>query len=985
MSPRSLGRAGFWAGAATATVLSLLLAVTAPAAPPTLTVVATNAVIGETIDATAELSEGPTASGEISFEVFGPDDPTCVGPPLEASQAPVSGEGQYASADFTPTAAGLYYWSARYSGDEENPAAEAPCAAISTVSKASPTLSGTATSTVIGSAIADSVTLSGGFSPGGEVTFSVFAPADTDCSTPLATSSSALESGEATSDDFLPQQTGAFRWTASYGGDANNEAASTPCGAPNQTSTVSKASPGLSATATSTVVVGSTITDQATLSGGFSAGGQIVFRAYGPGDSSCGNTPAYEAAVAVSGSGPYSPAGFAPGPGLYRWVVEYGGDANNEAVALGCNAGGQSSAVTKANPGLTGSASSGVVGTAIHDEVTLAGGFSPGGEVTFSVFGPADTDCSTPLETTTVAAAGGKATSDDFIPQQAGAFRWTASYGGDANNEGVSLGCNAAGQASSVAKASPGLSATATSTVVVGSTITDQATLSGGFSAGGQIVFRAYGPGDSSCGNTPAYEAAVAVSGSGPYSPAGFAPGPGLYRWVVEYGGDANNEAASTPCGAPNQTSTVSKASPGLSATATSTVVVGSTITDQATLSGGFSAGGQIVFRAYGPGDSSCGNTPAYEAAVAVSGSGPYSPAGFAPGPGLYRWVVEYGGDANNEAVALGCNAGGQSSAVGVIDVTLASSATGGTVGTPVTATATLQDAAIPGGQIVFNAFPPGDSNCSGAAAFSSTVSVSGNGSYRSAAFVPTRIGAFRWTVSYSGDPNHAPATVGCGKATSAIVPAKPTIAGAVPQRGPVGTAFSDAANLQGGYSPGGTITFRIYGPVDGGCSGPAFVNTVAVNGNGAVDSDPFVALRTGRYSFAVSYSGDTENVAVSEPCDSPGQVVQVVKRAPKVKPRARLVGSRQISIRARLSGGASPSGAITFRLYGPGDKRCSRKPAFSGGVTVKSNGTFPLARYIATKAGVYRLSVGYSGDQRNQRYKGSCDGAQPIRVGPSS
>ena len=855
-----------------ATALGLILSVAAPAAPSSFTLEATDAVIGKAIHASAELSESPGATGEITFEVFGSSDPTCAGTALDQSTVTVDGEGEYESEDFEPASADLYYWSARYSGDGENDPAEAICAATSTVSKASPGLTGNASSGTVGSAIHDEVTLTGGSSPGGEVSFAVYAPGDATCATPLATTSAPIESGKATSDDFVPQQAGEFRWTAGYPGDANNEAVNLGCNASNQTSTVAQASPDLAGTATSTVVVGGTITDQATLSGGFQPDGEIVFRAYGPGDSSCDGTPAYEAAVGVSGNGAYSPAGFAPGPGVYRWTVDYEGDGNNQTAGLGCNAGGQSSTVAKAAPGLTGSASSGTVGTAIHDEVTLTGGFTPGGEVTFSVYEADDTDCETPLDSSTATVIDGKASSDDFTPQQAGAFRWSASYEGDADNEPLTLDCEAAGQTSTVTKALPGLAGAATSTVVAGGTITDQATLSGGFQPGGEIVFRAYGPGDSSCGGTPTYEAAVEVSDDGAYS------------------------------------------------------------------------------------------------------------AGFAPGPGLYRWTVEYTGDGNNQTASLGCNASGQSSAVGTIDVTLTDSASGGTVGNPVTATATIQEGATPGGQVVFKAFPPGDANCSGAAAFSSTAGVSGNGTYRSAAFTPARVGSFRWTVAYSGDANHAPATVGCGKATSAIAQAKPSLAGAVPQQIPVGTPFRDAVTLQGGFAPNGTVTFRIYGPIAGGCAGPAYVNTVAVTGNGAVNSDPFVALRPGRYSFAASYSGDPENQAAAEPCDSPTQVVQVVKSAPKVKPRAILAG-RQISIRARLSGGVLPSGAITFRLYGPGDTRCHRKPKFSGGITVKSNGTFSLARYLATKPGLYRLRVGYSGDKRNRPFMGACSGAQPIRI----
>ena len=92
------------------------------------------------------------------------------------------------------------------------------------------------------------------------------------------------------------------------------------------------------------------------------------------------------------------------------------------------------------------------------------------------------------------------------------------------------------------------------------------------------------------------------------------------------------------------------------------------------------------------------------------------------------------------------------------------------------------------------------------------------------------------------------------------------------------------------------------------------------------------------------------------------------------------MVGNR-ISVRAQLSGAASPSGVINFNLYRPGDTRCKRDPVFSGGVTVKSNGAYLLAQYVAGKPGVYRLSVGYSGDQRNQRYRGKCSAAQSIRV----
>lgn len=748
--------------------LCLLLATAASAAPPSLSVVATDAVIGQTIHAAAQLSEAPSASGEISFEVFGPGDPTCSGPALTPApaSASVGGEGEYTSGDFTPSEAGIYHWSAHYSGDLENPEADSTCSALSTVSKAS--------------------------------------------------------------------------------------------------------------------------------------------------------------------------------------------------------------------PGLSATASGGGIGGAIHDEATVTGGFSPSGEVVFTVYAPADASCLTPLVTEAVPIQSGTATAADFLPQQAGEFRWTAAYAGDGNNEPISTPCGEVGQTSVVAKASPSLTGAATS-AVVGSPITDSVTLAGGFDAVGNLVFRAYGPGDTTCGGAIKYESTLTVAGNAVYAPPGFSPSAGSYRWTVEYEGDANNEPNSLPCGAANQSSSVAKASPTLAGVATS-AVVGSSITDKVTLAGGFNAGGEVVFRAYGPGDTTCATKPKHEVALTVTGNGVYSPPGFSPAPGLYRWTVEYEGDANNETSSLPCNAENQGSAVGTIAVVLAASAGGGTVGVPISATASIQEGAIPGGQITFKAFSPGDTNCSGAPAFASTIGVAGNGSYRSAAFVPTRVGTFRWTVSYSGDANHSPATVGCGKAAASVTQTKPSITSAVVGRLKVGSAFQVTAVLQGAYAPTGTVTFRIYGPDAADCAKPLSIDTVAVVGSGTASSDPFVAHSPGHYTFVASYSGDVANQGASESCDPTGRAAEVEKRTPRVRPRARLKGNR-ISILAHLSGAVSPSGVVSFRLYRPGDRRCKGRPAFSGGVTVKSNGSYLLAQYFATKPGTYRLGVGYSGDQRNRRFKSSCRSAQPIRI----
>jgi hypothetical protein len=94
---------------------------------------------------------------------------------------------------------------------------------------------------------------------------------------------------------------------------------------------------------------------------------------------------------------------------------------------------------------------SAALGGEISDVATLSGGSSPTGTVTFNLFGPDDSTCALPpVFTSTVAVAGGQATSDPFTPMSAGAYRWTASYSGDALNDPVDEGCGGANESSTI-------------------------------------------------------------------------------------------------------------------------------------------------------------------------------------------------------------------------------------------------------------------------------------------------------------------------------------------------------------------------------------------------------------------------------------------------------------------------------------------------------------------------------------------------------
>ncbi len=435
--------------------------------------------------------------------------------------------------------------------------------------------------------------------------------------------------------------------------------------------------PTISSSATS-VIIGASIADQATLSGGSSPGGTITFTAYGSDDANCGNPPAYTSdPVTVSGNGNYdnSPT-FTPGtPGTYRWRASYSGDVNNAAVSTPCNDSNESSVVAQVTPTISTQATANTpIGGQISDQATLSGGGGPTGTITFTAYGPDDDTCGNPpAYTSSAVAVSGNGEYDSsltFTPATAGTYRWIASYSGDTNNAAVATTCDDPNETSIVAQATPAMVTQATASAAVTTQISDQATLTGGSTPTGTITLTAYGPNNTTCANPPAYtSSAVVVAGNGSYvnSPA-FAPGSlGTYRWRASYSGDANNAVVATPCNDANEATQVVIATPTISTLATANATLGGQISDQATISGGGAPTGTITFTAYGPDAANCGNPPAYTSdPISISGNHNYvnSPAFIPATAGTYRWMISYSGDTNNAAVSTACNDSGETSMV---------------------------------------------------------------------------------------------------------------------------------------------------------------------------------------------------------------------------------------------------------------------------------------------------------------------------------
>ena len=88
-------------------------------------------------------------------------------------------------------------------------------------------------------------------------------------------------------------------------------------------------------------------------------------------------------------------------------------------------------------------------------------------------------------------------------------------------------------------------------------------------------------------------------------------------------------------------------------------------------------------------------------------------------------------------------------------------------VGGRLSATATLAGS-HPDGSLTFDLFGTADPDCAGAPVATSTVAVSGNGTFQSPAVVASAAGTYRWKASYGGDEDNEAVSSDCSAADAA-------------------------------------------------------------------------------------------------------------------------------------------------------------------------------------------------------------------------
>ena len=425
------------------------------------------------------------------------------------------------------------------------------------------------------------------------------------------------------------------------------------------------------------------------------------------------------------------------------------------------------------------------------------------------------------------------------------------------------------------------------------------------------------------------------------------------------------------------------KVSPTVTTQATPSVNTHGFFSDTATLSGGNAPNGTITFDVFEPSNDTCTGFPIFESIVPVSGNGIYTSDLFpAVIVGIYRWLVVYNGDPKNNSFTTVCNDPAEITTVTLTSPTITTSATTpATTPGPISDTATLAGGFAPTGTITFSLFGVGDATCAGTP-LQSVKDVNANGAYTSDPFPAAVPGTYRWIASYSGNGDNNPATTACNDSgeISEVSKTTPTITTRAIASVTIGDKISDTATLAGGNAPSGNILFHLFSPDDPTCARSYldFFATVSF-GNNSYTSTPIRVPLPGTYHWIATYLGDQNNNAVSTACGDAGET-SIVKANPTITtqaPASAVMGGT-ISDTATLDGGVTPTGTITFTLFGTAD--CLGTVLFSSTASVDGNGPgYDSAPFFPPAPGTYSWVAAYSGDGNNNVATTACGEAGEI------
>ena len=987
--------------------------------------------LGSSFKDDAALIGGAVApTGSITFNVYGSADTSCSSAVVFTDTQTVSGSAAR-SANFTPATAGTYHVIATYSGDSHYTSSTGSCADLgetATVGQATPSVTTQVSGSMadLGAGFTDTATITppSGVTaaPTGTVTFALYAPSDPNCAaSAVATSTTTVSNGGATSDSFTGTVAGDYHVIATYSGDGNFGTKSTLCNDLNESVTVAR---GTSTPTTQlspdTITLGGSFSDDAsvaTATGATAPTGDVTFSVYAPGDSACSGSAVFSSTGPLASESASSDTFTPTSAGVYRVVAAYSGDANYDATSSGCD--DEQLTVDAATPSLSTQVSDSHVtlGDTFTDSATLgslpSGVTQPTGDVTFDLYGAGDDACAgSPVETESGTVSGRVATSDPFTPTDAGTYHVIAHYAGDTNYASVDGGCGDANESVTVGQASVDLSTQVSpASLVLGGAFSDTADLgtppSGATAPTGTVTFDVYA--DADCSGQPVLTSTHTVTsetvGSGDFTPTTAAD----YHVVAGYSGDSNYAAAMSDCADTAEVASVGKASLTLSTQVSDgSITVGDDFTDAATLSGApdgvAKPTGTVTFDLYASADCTGSPLSSNSGNLNAAGTSATSDAFTLANAGSYHVIASYSGDANYAAATGACADPNESVTAGKATQSVTTQVSHGSValGGSFTDTASLGTppaaATAPSGTVRFDVYGPDDATCASPPAFTSTTNVA-SASAESGSFTPLVAGTYRVIASYSGDSNYESSAGACNDANETVTAGTADLSFDTQVSHSsitLGDAFHDVATL--GATPAGSpkatghVEFDVYGPADPTCSGtPVSSSTNAVDAAGTTaTSDDFRPGAAGDYHVIAHYDGDSNYSSADSACGDAHETVGVgqptLGLTTAVAPADISLGDSfkdSASLGAAPAGAPAATGTVKFDVYGPGDTSCSGAVRFTSTNAVDAAGKSAQSdAFTPAAAGRYRVIARYSGDGNYKAAASDCaDATETVGV----
>src|SRR3989441_1624115 len=683
--------------------------------------------------------------------------------------------------------------------------------------------------------------------------------------------------------------------------------------------TVTKDNPSITTNLSlTTIVAGASVTDSANLTGATStASGTVTYFLFTNG--ACTTPGTIVSAVTVSsGVIPNSRPVFFNATGSYSFNATYSGDNNNRGASSSC----EPLTVQKNIPTITTflSPTSIQVGQSVTDSATLSNFFQAGGTVNYNLFIGSSSCTGTTSTVSNVTVASGaipNSRSVTFNSTNPGGYSFQAVYSGDANNKGASSSC----EPFTVNKAAPTIATiiSPSATITIGGSATDQASLAGGFpSTGvtGTVTYTLFSFSTLPSATTPCSGGTIVGSsqivnvGVGNFVPSSAAVtplSPGFFGFWAVYNGNGNNTAATGNC----EPLTVNKQTPTITTTInpSSSIVVGASATDQATITGAFPSSGvsgTVTYRFFGPGNGVCNGAPVSNQVVTV-GAGNSVPPSNSQTPssaGQYSFNATYSGDSNNNQVTSNCE---------LLTVNLISTTTGivcgssVTVGVPTSCTVTVSD--VTPGTLTPTGTVNLSSNSTGTFSPPSPCTLQGtaNSATCMVSYTPFVLGAHNITATYTGDNTHRGST-----GSSVLSPGKHSTSISVSCSSPVlanqastCTATVTDTSTIAATTPNGSVGFT-----ETGVTGNFNATNCTLVGTGSTSSCgvKFAPSASGAASIVGSYGSDSTHNG-SNNSGSPASVTvnpTLVISTPSATPPAIDTG-QSANLSATFTGGTSP------------------------------------------------------------------------------